>query len=76
MEYIVKNGTAREVIARFKATIDSLTNIVKATPLKAIYRVINGTAVLVWELVHSCFGSGYWRNDMPWSNTDGWNNGN
>lgn len=31
-------------------------------------------AVLVWEAISSCFGSGYWINDRPWSNTDGWRN--
>ena len=32
-------------------------------------------ARLVWEAVRSCFGKGYWINDKPWVNTDGWNNG-
>lgn len=75
MEYIIKNGKIREVVNRYKTTIDTETGKVKAIPLKAIYRVIKGSAVLLWELVHSCFGSGYWRNDLPWSNTDGWKNG-
>ena len=32
------------------------------------------TLSLVWQAVHSCFGAGYWRNDLPWSNTDLWRN--
>jgi len=29
---------------------------------------------LVWEAIKSCFGAGYWKNDAPWSNTEGWKN--
>lgn len=29
---------------------------------------------LVWEAISSCFGSGYWINNRPWSNTDAWRN--
>lgn len=31
-------------------------------------------AKLVWEAIKSCFGAGYWKNDSPWSNTEGWKN--
>ena len=41
---------------------------------KAIRAVYYG-AVLVWEAISSCFGSGMWINERPWSNTDAWNNG-
>lgn len=40
---------------------------------KAIEAVYHG-AVLVWEAISSCFGSGMWINERPWSNTDGWRN--
>lgn len=30
---------------------------------------------LVWQAVRSCFGSGSWNNEKPWSNSEGWNNG-
>ncbi len=40
---------------------------------RAIEAVYKG-AVLVWEAISSCFGSGYWINNRPWSNTDGWRN--
>ena len=40
---------------------------------KAIEAVYLG-AVLVWEAISSCFGSGYWIDNRPWSNTDGWRN--
>ena len=29
---------------------------------------------LVWSAIRSCFGSGRWLNDRPWSNTEGWKN--
>ena len=28
----------------------------------------------VWGMAGSCYGSGYWINEKPWSNTDGWRN--
>ncbi len=40
---------------------------------KAIEAVYLG-ARLVWESISSCFGSGYWIDNRPWSNTDGWRN--
>ena len=39
---------------------------------RAIQAVYCG-ARLVWEAIASCFGAGYWDNDKPWSNDDGWN---
>jgi len=29
---------------------------------------------LVWQYIKSCFGRGYWLDDKPWSNHDGWAN--
>lgn len=29
-------------------------------------------AVLVWQAIRSCFGSGYWINGSPWKNDEGW----
>lgn len=29
-------------------------------------------ATLVWQAVRSCFGAGYWNDDAPWSDDDGW----
>lgn len=25
-----------------------------------------------YRAITSCFGSGYWDDDKPWSDTDGW----
>ena len=36
--------------------------------ITAIYR----GAELVWQAINSCFGAGFWREDKPWSGTDGW----
>lgn len=29
---------------------------------------------LVWQAVRSCFGSGWWVNEKPWVNDEGWKN--
>lgn len=55
---IYKNG--RELSARY----------VGARVVSAVYL----GAKVVWEAISSCFGSGMWINDRPWSNTDGWRN--
>jgi hypothetical protein len=31
-------------------------------------------ARLVWELISSCFGKGYWINNAPYVNEDMWKN--
>lgn len=38
---------------------------------RAIGAVYYGAKV-VWEAVNSCFGSGMWLGDRPWSGVDGW----
>lgn len=30
---------------------------------------------LVWSKIRSCYASGAWRNDYPWTNDDCWKNG-
>lgn len=29
---------------------------------------------LIWQIVKSCFGGGFWNNKSPWNNGDGWKN--
>lgn len=29
---------------------------------------------LIWQSVRSCFGAGYWVNEKPWINEEGWKN--
>ena len=29
---------------------------------------------LLWQVINSCFGNGYWVNEKPWINTDVWRN--
>jgi len=36
----------------------------------AIYR----GAQLVWMAIRSCFGAGFWVNERPWLNNEGWKN--
>lgn len=30
--------------------------------------------ILIWENIRSCYGKGFWDNEKPWSNEDGWQN--
>lgn len=54
-------------------TRDSLSMQARYYGSKAVSAVYYG-AKLVWEAISSCFGSGYWINNRPWSNTDAWRN--
>lgn len=38
---------------------------------KAIVEIRKGLS-LVWELLMSCFGKGYWINERPWMNNAAW----
>lgn len=40
---------------------------------RAISSVYKG-ARIVWEMIRSCFGKGWWANDKPWNNIDSWKN--
>jgi hypothetical protein len=40
----------------------------------AIYKVVGGAVVTLWEFIRSCFGRGFWANERPWNNADGWKN--
>lgn len=40
---------------------------------KIITKVYKGTT-LVWQLIKSCFGAGYWIRNNPWKGTDSWRN--
>jgi hypothetical protein len=48
-----------------------ITTIYKGN--RHIAAIYEGTK-LIWQYIRSCFGRGYWINDKPWSNTDGWKN--
>lgn len=54
-------------------TRNSLTMQARYYGTKTITAVYYG-AKLVWEAISSCFGSGFWINNRPWSNTDAWRN--
>ena len=40
---------------------------------KVITAVYKGT-ILVWQAVRSCFGAGFWVNEKPWINEEGYRN--
>lgn len=48
-------------------------NTIYAQGNKVVQAVYYGLR-LVWQYIKSCFGRGYWLNDKPWSDTDGWAN--
>jgi len=54
-----------ELIARYKRVRQNLWH--SAT---AVYK----GARLVWMAIRSCFGAGFWLNDRPWLNNEGWKN--
>lgn len=40
---------------------------------RTITAIYAGTR-LVWQAIRSCFGSGWWVNEKPWLNEEGWKN--
>ena len=67
--YVNVNGKYKRVIAIYKGVKDEFGKIEE----KTIASVYQGSK-LIWQYIRSCFGRGYWLNDKPWSNTDGWKN--
>lgn len=55
---IIRNG--KEIIEIYRGK----------TPITEIYR----NKYLVWQIISSCFGRGYWVNTAAWSNEDVWVN--
>ena len=39
-------------------------------PITVVYRY----GKIIWQAIASCFGRGYWINEKPWVNSDGWKN--
>jgi hypothetical protein len=42
----------------------------KGREISALYN----RTTLIWEAVRSCFGKGFWKNELSWRNDDGWKN--
>lgn len=42
--------------------------------ISKVYAVVDGKLKLVWEAIMSCFGSGFWIQNRPWINNNGWKN--
>ena len=40
---------------------------------KAVTQIYKGLK-LIWEAIKSCCGAGFWKNEAPWSYTEGWKN--
>lgn len=41
-------------------------------PLIAIYAGVNGEKKLIWERIRSCYGTGIWLEQRPWTDNDLW----
>lgn len=39
-----------------------------SNPLSAVYK----GAILIWQAVRSCFGSGVWIEEKPWMDEEAW----
>lgn len=44
------------------------------TAFDKIITAIASGASLMWQAVKSCFGAGFWNNEKPWMNDEGWRN--
>ena len=47
----------------------------KGRDVSEVWKYIDGAWRNVWQAIRSCFGKGFWTNNMPWKNNDGWKNG-
>lgn len=47
-------------------------NIKAATGEGRVISFVRKGARLVWQAIRSCFGAGYWINENPWIDDDGW----
>lgn len=54
-----------------------------STPITGFYVLLDGTiktittiytdmGEIIWQLVRSCYGKGYWIEDKPWLDNDTW----
>ena len=62
-------------IKNIKGIYIKISNAQKS--IKWVYQKIGNKVVLLWTAIQdalSAFGAGFWQNDMPWSNDDGWKN--
>lgn len=51
----------------------NITRVTAATKvIKAIFVGTATGALLVWEAIRSCFGSGMWIGAKPWLGAEGW----
>lgn len=49
-------------------------NIVEIKALGFAVSAVYAGAKAVWQAIRSCFGAGFWRNDKPFINEEGWRN--
>ena len=59
---------------KYKNGKELLGKYLNDTACIAIYKVVGGVVHTLWEYIRSCFGRGFWANEKPWNNADGWKN--
>ena len=78
MGYIKLNLRSRLTDETGKAITTTISRLERDMPMLDTYEMN-----LIWhalairgevEIVNSCFGAGYWVNEKPWLNDEGWNN--
>lgn len=42
--------------------------------VRRVFLEIRKGSRIVWTGIRSCFGAGFWVNDKPWLNIEGWKN--
>lgn len=48
--------------------------ITAVTAYGKVITAIYAGSRLVWQAIRSCFGAGFWVNEKPWINEEGWKN--
>ena len=65
------NGTKGKEAGQLWIGVEVAGKVV-AKSVESLYCGIEKNAKLIWEAVSSCFGSGLWRELLPWKDSDAW----
>lgn len=63
LHYKTEDGKIRDITAIHYVGKDKVV-----TDLVALYDIFHE----LWSAVYSCYGSGAWLSEKPWTDTDGW----
>lgn len=78
MGYIKINLRSRRTDETGKALTTTISRFESDMPMLDTYEmnlILHALAIKgAVEIVNSCFGAGYWVNEKPWLNNEGWSN--